>query len=269
VPQIQVKWSDFELQTLRDNYGKATYQQIASLLPGRTHWSVRNQASYLKLTGGSNLGRKYSVNKGFFDTPSPLNSYWAGFLAADGCLAREGARLSIGLAIKDVKHAERLRDDLGYTGPVSISKNSAAAHLAISCPELCDALMRNFALTPRKSLTLKPPRLDDPALVAAFICGLVDGDGSVTMGGSYPRILLYGTREITAWMRRWCDIWAPSTHQRVARERRIQRHLHCYGVSSSRAVRVAGKLLAGNHPTLERKWAVIRPFMSGAEMTTV
>ena len=51
--------------------------------------------------------RKYNVNDCFFETPNIVNCYYAGFIAADGCIRKykgkfvETYSLSFGLSIKD------------------------------------------------------------------------------------------------------------------------------------------------------------------------
>ena len=48
--------------------------------------------------------RKYSVNDSFFSEPNEVNSYYAGFIAADGCIKSNNSEksryLTFGLSIK-------------------------------------------------------------------------------------------------------------------------------------------------------------------------
>lgn len=57
--------------------------------------------------------RKYNVNDDFFESPSLLNSYWAGFIAADGNLSGNYRKLNIGLAKKDKCILEQFLKDIG------------------------------------------------------------------------------------------------------------------------------------------------------------
>ena len=49
-------------------------------------------------------------NETFFEKPSRVNSYWAGFIAADGCVYRN--TLKITLSKKDKAHLEALSSQL-------------------------------------------------------------------------------------------------------------------------------------------------------------
>src|SRR5260370_9394638 len=95
--------------------------------------------------------------------PNLKNSYWAGFLAAEGNIKTGRKRISIKLHIKDVAHLEKFRDALEYTGRVYRYERDAS--IEIACPEIADDLARNFSITPRKSFTLQPPLLTDEDMV--------------------------------------------------------------------------------------------------------
>ena len=58
--------------------------------------------------------RKYNVNDNFFEKTDVLNCYWAGFIAADGCIieGKKQNQLSIGLAKKDFNHLNLFKNDI-------------------------------------------------------------------------------------------------------------------------------------------------------------
>lgn len=51
---------------------------------------------------------RYQKNHNFFKNKNPLNSYWAGFIAADGSISSKGNELKIALSAKDAGHLEKL-----------------------------------------------------------------------------------------------------------------------------------------------------------------
>ena len=52
----------------------------------------------------------YATNKYYFSIPNMENSYWAGFLAADGCLWKRGDAVEIGLQERvSGKRAKQMR----------------------------------------------------------------------------------------------------------------------------------------------------------------
>jgi hypothetical protein len=254
-----VRWTKKEEAVIVKNYGKSTYAQIAVMLPERTWMAVRHRARLLGLTGRSNLGRRYSADRGFFSTPNILNSYWAGFLAADGNVLRR--RLSLGLALKDGTHVERLREALGYTG--KIYRGHKVIRIQITCPCMVMDLQRNFNITEKKSLTLRPPPLTNEALVRAFIVGVIDGDGSITMEtkrGKYlhPRITVYGTLALLQWIRQYFDLWVPAHGRKPAAvHKRPTGELYSYRVTAGRANAIGHILLSVDVPRLARKWNII------------
>lgn len=252
--QHQKRWTEAERDILYAHFGQLTYQQIGELL-GRPWTSVRHQASAQGLTQGSDLGRKFSTDLTFFAKPTPLNSYWAGFIAADGCV--RGNRLEIGLAAKDADHLARFASDTGYTG--SLRHAGGRCTIQICCRSYVDDLARNFNVTPRKSLTLAPPNIKTGAEVRAFITGVIDGDGSITENryGKYirQRITIYGTAEMLEWIRYHFDQWSPPGARQPSNVRRVRgNRLHAYSITAGRAVAVGSALREVDVPRLARKW---------------
>ena len=49
----------------------------------------------------------YNKNHDFFTVPNKLNSYWAGFIAADGCVTGKHI-LAIKLSEKDKEHLQKI-----------------------------------------------------------------------------------------------------------------------------------------------------------------
>lgn len=256
-------WTDEEDAVIIANYGKLTYEQIAALLPSRDWFAVRNRANRLNLTHSSNLGRKHCVNKEYFSVPNIPNSYWAGFLAADGYIQSERKRLGVRLHLKDANHVEKLHDALEYTGKVSYDAKSAG--LGISCPEIVDDLEKNFNITPRKSFTLKPPPLVDENMIGAFIVGLIDGDGSIGLmphPKKYPRIAVYGTRFILEWVQSYFDEWTPITNYKRSSVHFVsEHHLYSYRIGAGRAIAIAKRLAQLDVPRMERKWSVFNDYL--------
>jgi len=222
--------------------------------------AVRNHANTLDITSTSNLGRKYCANKEFFAVPNMLNSYWAGFLAADGNIRPHRKRISVKLHIKDASHLEKFREALEYTGKVYRYEKDAS--LEIACPEMADDLVRNFNVTPKKSFTLEPPFLTDEDMICAFIVGLIDGDGSITIKDAirhYPRIAIYGTQAILKWVQTYFDKWSPITNYKRSEVCFVPQHnLYAYRIGATRAINMGKKLMQPDLPRLERKWNVLR-----------
>lgn len=139
----------------------------------------------------------------YFANKSPEACYWAGFIAADGCISENG--VIIGLSDKDKMHLEKLANALGLHNRVRVRDTSngyrTARLNAISEKWVQD--LASFNITPRKSKTLRPPSLRSEDQVRAFIRGYMDGDGCICYHKSrgWWTLSFVGTKEMIAWIR--------------------------------------------------------------------
>ena len=139
---------------------------------------------------------KYSCNEYFFEQNTSESFYWAGFIAADGCVKKRKSykdnfryELQIGLSKKDKFHIEKFKSYINYNGPIRdyLVKNSKRnlkwndswkSELTINSKQIFNDLVK-FNVVPRKSLIYTFPEwLVDHPLVHHFMRGYFDGDGS-------------------------------------------------------------------------------------------
>lgn len=135
---------------------------------------------------------RYFCNDDLFKEETEKSFYWAGFLAADGCvkISKKGHHsLSLGLSLKDKNHVEKFKNDINFDGKIhdfivksnKRNKNwndSFKSELTISSKIIFDDLAK-FNIVPRKSLIYTFPEwLVDHPLVNHFMRGYFDGDGS-------------------------------------------------------------------------------------------
>lgn len=141
----------------------------------------------------------YKCNDDFFAKPNNVNSYWAGFLAADCSITNN--TISIDLAHKDEQQLSKLKRAIEYAG--SVFKNKRHVRLQFNSPKIAKDLKNNFGVTARKSLTLNAPGLRKEANVRAFIRGYMDGDGSIyTRCDGYHSVSFNGTKKLLTWIKR-------------------------------------------------------------------
>ncbi len=134
---------------------------------------------------------KYSCNDDFFSTDTPESFYWAGYMAADGCVSqsyRNGKVVSVSSI--DIEHMEKFKKCVEYDGPVRIDTNlneinktktikstKPFSGIGIHSEKMFYNLAR-FGVIPNKSLIyVFPDWLKQHALVNHFIRGCTDGDG--------------------------------------------------------------------------------------------
>lgn len=129
--------------------------------------------------------RTYNVDDFFFNIPNELNSYYAGFIAADGCICsrnRDKRTLKIGLSSKDSKWLKTFKEKIKSESPIKNriqKKIYEITEISITSKQIVDDLKSNFNVVPRKSLILEPPFIKEQNLKYAFICGYIDGDDTI------------------------------------------------------------------------------------------
>ena len=159
----------------------------------------------LKKLGVLNKPIIYNWNDNYFSKDNADVYYWAGFIAADGCVklnSKKYKQLSIGLSRKDHEHLEKFKKAIEFTGQIyKIAGNYDSSQIAISSGKLFDDLAR-FNIVPRKSLIYTFPKwLIDHPLVNHFMRGYNDGDGSFYISKKKDRNIdqlyfsLRGTKE--------------------------------------------------------------------------
>ena len=125
------KWTDEEIQLVKQYYGKEPYQDTFKRFD-RTKNSVIRKAAYLgvsntrsdknKIQGTKHLSEYWKnscpVNHNFFGSINNISSYCAGLLAADGCVDDKNNRVVFGLHRKDIGHVQRFNEIVGFTGKI-------------------------------------------------------------------------------------------------------------------------------------------------------
>jgi len=250
-----MRWTKEEDKVILDNYSKMQYKEIAELLPGRTELGVKQRALYgLSISKGHE--RTYSINMEFFKEPTIENSYWAGFIAADGCLTERKYLVSFGIQANDGYLLDQLAYSCGYNGPIAYSTLSggykkASLYLWGVEPWFKD-LKKHFNITPRKSLTLEAPNLTEEDHIKAYIRGYIDGDGHI----GKDRIGFIGTESVMEFIKEQFDNWVPSCSYRGLSNvfQGTGENVFRYKVAGKRAWFILDELLAVKTPSLHRKW---------------
>lgn len=267
------RWSTEEDNLVRRRYARESIEELCRLLPLRTDKAIRTRARKLgvSLRAGEKQ-RKYTVNASYFSSPTIESSYWAGYIAADGCLQDQNGRKMLTFCIKndDRNHLKELKTVLGYTGKIEERTTSLLGYgsyeqamLRINSPEILHDLMSVFGLGPRKSKTLKPPNLSELEHKKAFIIGYIDGDGCISTvfsnGAYHLKVGLVGTEELLLWVKEVFDFCYPALTNRISN---VLPHEGCYryAVQGRRAVKILNDLNAMKIYKMARKWNTVKNF---------
>ncbi len=188
---------------------------------------------------------KYAHDEHFFDEPNPVNSYWAGFISADGCVHRAPTWcMSFTLSVKDIDHLRKFKKAVGSDHPIGVGSKTNR-HLRIYSKRWKEMLGKNFSIFPLKTGNEQIPDIQDD-LVFHFLRGFFDGDGSVEEDGKYFNFSA-GSEKFIHWIRELFQ-----SHHSCKKERSLWR-LQLSGSVGRRAI----ELLYRNslpQTRLERKY---------------
>jgi intein-encoded DNA endonuclease-like protein len=124
---------------------------------------------------------KFTANENFFKEWSHDMSYILGYLFTDGNINWKPEKtyraLTLTASEKDKDHLELVRKKLSSSKPLLFSEKTRSYRMIVNNKTICQDLMR-MGLTPRKSLTVKFPKIPKQYL-PDFIRGVIDGDGTV------------------------------------------------------------------------------------------
>jgi hypothetical protein len=250
--------------TLKDAIGKQhgsfTIRDVSAFLHGKNN---RNGCKKCANESRSLAKTQHHYNYEYFDVPTMENCYWAGFIAADGCITNKN-HIIIKLSNKDKIHLQTFAEMVLFTGILyegnwesNFGKFPSAELYFSNGIQWVSALENNFNIGPRKSLTYTHPAglTDEQSL--AFIKGYIDGDGHVRASGDRIRIGAVGTLETLSWIQSHFDRLVPakSCNGLVAKPRKIKNcQAYYYEIGHKRAESIIKVLQNLPTPELSRKW---------------
>ncbi len=121
--------------------------------------------------------RKYHCNNNYFgDIKTEHQAYWLGLIAADGCIKKNGNRLSITLHNNDSNILSLFLKDLQSNYPIHYSKRDKCCRISIESKQIVNDLS-TYNITPQKTFIYRFPTKLNKKLYNHFIRGYFDGDG--------------------------------------------------------------------------------------------
>lgn len=258
-----MRWTEEDVAMLISLSEKMMLKDAAKEM-GRTVASVVLKARSIGLKGNPKFKRKYEVNDDFFANRNSLDCcYWAGFIAADGCVGSPKKNcLRVKVKDTDLNHIESFQKSIGYNGNLHFSHKNDSTYVCINIhsAKIVEDLAW-FKITKRKSLTLEPPPLNGEQALA-FLIGYIDGDGCIRvekLKNRSPRLRLsiIGTYNINCWAKAIFDEIVPFATN--ANPRKVG-NIFVYSIASKKALHVLSYLQKINVPKLGRKWNKINQY---------
>lgn len=218
--------------------------------------------------------RKYTLNLEFFKHPNIINSYWAGFLAADGYIRENLKHICLRLKNTDKHHISHFCKDIEYNGPIRDKKSSINSKKLKGFKQkeyfssevtICGAgkniiyLKTIFNIIQAKSLTLKPPNNLNKNCSLAYIKGIIDGDGTIRLDkNNRIELSICGTKEILEYIAGYVNDLVPNTKYNKSKPRhrkdKTTKNHYTYKVTGFRALKFLSILDNISTPKLDRKW---------------
>lgn len=201
--------------------------------------------------------RKYNVNDNYFLKPNIENSYWAGFLSADGYIPKSRKLICIDLSSKDLEHLKLFKNTLNYDGGIYTrfrtrgDKQHSASRLRVSSEDIVNQLSSNFNIYDNKAKCQEPPNLKQEESLA-FIKGLIDGDGCIRRRQDRNNVLsfeLLGSKKMLEWVIYWFNTIEP-----IKFTIRLKDNIFNIRSESKAIERILIYLKQLNTPYLSRKW---------------
>jgi hypothetical protein len=258
-------FSEFETKWLIDHANTMSYLEMGKKL-GRSAGAIKQKFRRENLINNQreNYKRLHSLDDHAFDEVTPNSAYWAGLLAADGCLSSRRKEFSIELKAADELHLGQFLSFLKYDNCLSYrcventcSRNIYAG-LRVSSLRICDKLQENFGLTPNKTLSLLPPNIKDNRCKKAYLLGYIDGDGYVTRTKGVRGDLKIGICSASPQFIRWLvaeiERILGKTNQAIYTHSKSRKNpIHSIALHTNEAIRFMEKLYASVDFGLERK----------------
>lgn len=263
-------WTPEEDAILTKKYGVLSYKDMLEHLPEyRTVSSIKNRVRQLSIElvpqGTSSFSHeRVDVDDAYFDQLNEVNTYWAGFISADGCI-KDGDILKVKVSCRDTPHLLRLKEAIGYQGQhtyqTRVNKTGSVTRsieFSARSAQICNQLQNNFGIGPRKTKILDFPSLSNN-LLDAWIVGYIDGDGTVGYYGSkgkqkYLNIVVVGTEDVCKGIRgRFSEVIGESIENKISEKDGLYR----FQISGQRAVSVYQHYKQIRVPNLDRKWSYV------------
>lgn len=211
------EWTNQEDELLRSLIGKhIPYKKILANFPGKTFHELVGYARRKKYKNPI-CNFKYSVDRTYFKNPNYLNSYFAGWLAADGMVKVRWDKyydLAWTMHHEDEKFLDIFKNEIQYSGEIqrifctgeNYKNKPGEIHSKIyicSVGEMANDLKNNFNVIPHKTHRLGPPNLLSKELCLSYIHGFTNGDGCITFSERRGPSLRYGSAgiNILEWIR--------------------------------------------------------------------
>lgn len=174
-------WTEEEIAYLTEFYGVETEEVLCENLRGRSFVAVQQFARKLNLERNHrHIKKGYYFNDEFFDYWSKEMAWVLGWITSDGHFNPEVNRLKFDLHSRDEDVLHKIGSLLLNGYRISKAERRDSVILSMNNANFTDDLL-NLGVTNNKSFTIRPPAIPIE-FISHYIRGVLEGDGSVTIG---------------------------------------------------------------------------------------
>lgn len=254
-PGTPLIMSEEEVAFAKDMYESGERSTDISEAIGAGTWVVRLalKKKGVKMRTPEEQPRKHGLNEDAFAEPTRDALYWAGFIAADGCIFNN--QLSISLQTRDRDHLVKFKEFVGYGKDPYKEKDREAYTIKFSSLKMCKDLAK-YGITPRKSLTYDPPKFCRES--ADFWRGIVDGDGCVRIGlDGKPTVGFVGSYGAVNGFKKWVKKLTDTKAQGGK-----EGNIYVFSIYGRHAIAVINQMQGGDPKYfLDRKREAVKKFI--------
>lgn len=204
------------INSLAKTYNSTPYMIKKYLIAN--HISIRNANEQTSL---SNLNRSVKINDNYFSELNLENSYYLGFIAADGTVRKNRNEIKITVNNLDKDFLLQMKNRMNYEGELHNLTMAQAIEYRFSSQQIKKDL-EYYSIVPRKTYIGITMKNIPQEYKLAFIKGYFDGDGSISINTktqqvsvkivSYTKNIL---QEIQATIKQKSSIYTNSRDNRI------------------------------------------------------
>lgn len=262
-------WTKEEDEKITELVNQATPLKEIAIMMSRSYTSCAGRSSLLGLYNKYTGPSKHSVNELFWDTPNELNCYYAGALAADGCIQLNNKRfeysgvLSWETHVSDKIILDSFKENTGYTGEVqTFTRKGGFLHsaLRIYSPVWNKNLIEKFNIVPKKTFRTYPPNDISESLLFCWLIGYIDGDGTIFLDknkNTFAIKVTSSSEKLVFWIYNFLkERFKQQLRNKPVSIPRKLKYANCWEISvcGTRAFCLYAYLRQYNLPKLKRKW---------------
>ena len=246
--------------------GKSAYQisRETGMVSGAVYELLERHKCERRDNYESKASRGFTINHDCFsDFSREADSYWYGFLLADGCISN--GIVSLALKPSDRYFVEAFKEYSGGSGKIrdvtsfnkSVQKEYKFCSFSIKDLKLEERLAAQ-GFEPRKSCRERPPHFLTYTITDRhFWRGVIDGDGYIRKDVNNPEINIIGSQGLLESFRKFCESVTDVKRNKLIRQR-PNSDLHLMSYCGSEAIKVMSVLWSEYSLCLKRKEEIVK-----------